>query len=236
VRSDGEHLHLRCKCSPSPPVLTMTRTFKHLYPQIYDLENLWLAWRRARRGGKRKWASVGRLRVRPGAEPVRPARGAARPDLPARPLPPFHHPRAESTAHLGRALSGSRGASCLDAGHLAHLRGAHDLRQLRLPCGQGHAPRHRPCAGMEPASPLRLAVRCRPVLPGRRPRHPARPTSPPHRLPRHPLADGPHSGQRPGRAGRALRHGLFPRRRPFDRLRARPAGGLPAQGACPSAT
>lgn len=36
----------------------MTRTFKHLYPQIYDLENLWLAWRKARRGGKRKWASV----------------------------------------------------------------------------------------------------------------------------------------------------------------------------------
>jgi retron-type reverse transcriptase len=36
----------------------MLRTFKHLYPQIYDLENLWLAWRRARRGGKRKWQSV----------------------------------------------------------------------------------------------------------------------------------------------------------------------------------
>ena len=36
----------------------MTRTFKHLYPQIYDLENLWLAWRRAKRGGKRKWSSV----------------------------------------------------------------------------------------------------------------------------------------------------------------------------------
>ncbi len=36
----------------------MPRTFKHLYPQIYDLENLWLAWRRARRGGKRKWSSV----------------------------------------------------------------------------------------------------------------------------------------------------------------------------------
>ena len=31
----------------------MPRTFKYLYPQIYDLENLWLAWRRARRGGKR---------------------------------------------------------------------------------------------------------------------------------------------------------------------------------------
>ncbi len=36
----------------------MPRTFKYLYPQIYDLENLWLAWRRARRGGKRKWQSV----------------------------------------------------------------------------------------------------------------------------------------------------------------------------------
>ncbi len=36
----------------------MARTFKNLYPQIYELENLWLAWRRARRGGKRKWPSV----------------------------------------------------------------------------------------------------------------------------------------------------------------------------------
>ncbi|MCB9136981.1 MAG: group II intron reverse transcriptase domain-containing protein [Caldilineaceae bacterium] len=36
----------------------MTRTYKNLYPQIYDLENLWRAWRRARRGGKRKWAAV----------------------------------------------------------------------------------------------------------------------------------------------------------------------------------
>ncbi len=36
----------------------MTRTFKGLYPQICDLENLWLAWRNARRGGKRKWPTV----------------------------------------------------------------------------------------------------------------------------------------------------------------------------------
>ena len=36
----------------------MTRTFKGLYSQISDLDNLWLAWRRARRGGKRKWASA----------------------------------------------------------------------------------------------------------------------------------------------------------------------------------
>jgi hypothetical protein len=41
----------------------MTRTFKGLYPQIYDLENLWLAWRRARRGGKRKWPSVASFEV-----------------------------------------------------------------------------------------------------------------------------------------------------------------------------
>ena len=41
----------------------MTRTFKGLYPQIYDLDNLWLAWRRARRGGKRKWASVASFEV-----------------------------------------------------------------------------------------------------------------------------------------------------------------------------
>ena len=31
----------------------MVRTFKGLYPRIYDFDNLWLAWRRARRGGKR---------------------------------------------------------------------------------------------------------------------------------------------------------------------------------------
>jgi hypothetical protein len=29
----------------------MGRTFKGLYPRIYDFDNLWLAWRRARRGG-----------------------------------------------------------------------------------------------------------------------------------------------------------------------------------------
>jgi len=31
----------------------MARTFKGLYPQIYDFDNLWLAWRKARQGGKR---------------------------------------------------------------------------------------------------------------------------------------------------------------------------------------
>jgi retron-type reverse transcriptase len=36
----------------------MARTFKGLYPRIYDFDNLWLAWRRARRGGKRKWPTV----------------------------------------------------------------------------------------------------------------------------------------------------------------------------------
>ena len=36
----------------------MVRTYKGLYPRIYDFENLWLAWRRARRGGKRKWPTV----------------------------------------------------------------------------------------------------------------------------------------------------------------------------------
>ena len=36
----------------------MARTFKRLYPRIYDFDNLWLAWRRARRGGKRKWPTV----------------------------------------------------------------------------------------------------------------------------------------------------------------------------------
>ncbi len=41
----------------------MTRTFKGLYPQIYDLDNLWWAWRRARRGGKRKWVSVASFEV-----------------------------------------------------------------------------------------------------------------------------------------------------------------------------
>ncbi len=36
----------------------MTRSFKGIYPKIYDTENLWLAWRKARRGGKRRWPSV----------------------------------------------------------------------------------------------------------------------------------------------------------------------------------
>jgi RNA-directed DNA polymerase len=41
----------------------VSRTFKGLYPQICDLENLWLAWRRARRGGKRKWPAVAAFEV-----------------------------------------------------------------------------------------------------------------------------------------------------------------------------
>jgi RNA-directed DNA polymerase len=36
----------------------MARTFKNLYPNIYDWDNLYLAWRKARRGGKRKWPTV----------------------------------------------------------------------------------------------------------------------------------------------------------------------------------
>jgi len=35
----------------------MARTFKGLYPHIYDFDNLWSAWRCARRG-KRKWPTV----------------------------------------------------------------------------------------------------------------------------------------------------------------------------------
>jgi len=36
----------------------MTRTFKNLYPQIYDWDNLYQAWCKARRGGKRRWPTV----------------------------------------------------------------------------------------------------------------------------------------------------------------------------------
>jgi len=36
----------------------MPKTFKHLYPQICDFDNVYLAWKHARRGGKRKWAPV----------------------------------------------------------------------------------------------------------------------------------------------------------------------------------
>jgi len=32
----------------------MPKTFKHLYPRIYDFENLYRAYRKARKGGKRK--------------------------------------------------------------------------------------------------------------------------------------------------------------------------------------
>jgi hypothetical protein len=41
----------------------VSRTFKGLYPQIFDIENLWLAWRHARRGGKRKWPTVAAFEV-----------------------------------------------------------------------------------------------------------------------------------------------------------------------------
>jgi RNA-directed DNA polymerase len=36
----------------------MVKTFKHLYPRVYALENLYLAYRKARRGGKRKKEQV----------------------------------------------------------------------------------------------------------------------------------------------------------------------------------
>lgn len=36
----------------------MPKTYKHLYPQICDFDNVYQAWRRARRGGKRKWPAV----------------------------------------------------------------------------------------------------------------------------------------------------------------------------------
>jgi RNA-directed DNA polymerase len=41
----------------------VTRTFKALYPAIYDIDNLWHAWKRARLGGKRKWPSVAAFEV-----------------------------------------------------------------------------------------------------------------------------------------------------------------------------
>jgi RNA-directed DNA polymerase len=41
----------------------MPKTFKHLYPQVYSFENLYLAYRKARRGGKRKHAAVAAFEV-----------------------------------------------------------------------------------------------------------------------------------------------------------------------------
>jgi hypothetical protein len=41
----------------------MVQTFKRLYPRICDFDNLWLAWRSARRGGKRKWPTVAAFEV-----------------------------------------------------------------------------------------------------------------------------------------------------------------------------
>ncbi|MEA3309846.1 MAG: hypothetical protein U9Q70_10100 [Chloroflexota bacterium] len=36
----------------------MVKTYKHLYPKIYDFKNLYRAHRQARRGGKRKQPEV----------------------------------------------------------------------------------------------------------------------------------------------------------------------------------
>jgi RNA-directed DNA polymerase len=41
----------------------MPKTFKHLYPQVYSFENLYLAYRKARRGGKRKHAAVAAFEI-----------------------------------------------------------------------------------------------------------------------------------------------------------------------------
>jgi len=41
----------------------MARTYERLYSRIYDFDTLWLAWRRARRGGKRKWPTVAAFEI-----------------------------------------------------------------------------------------------------------------------------------------------------------------------------
>jgi hypothetical protein len=41
----------------------MARTFNSIYPRVCDFDNLWLAWRDARRGGKRKWPTVATFEV-----------------------------------------------------------------------------------------------------------------------------------------------------------------------------
>jgi RNA-directed DNA polymerase len=42
----------------------MPKTYKHLYPQVYSFENLYLAYRKARRGGKRKHDAVAAFEYR----------------------------------------------------------------------------------------------------------------------------------------------------------------------------
>lgn len=41
----------------------MPKTFKDLYPQVYDFRNLYLAYRKARRGGKRKHTTVASFEI-----------------------------------------------------------------------------------------------------------------------------------------------------------------------------
>ena len=41
----------------------MPKTFKLLYPQVYSFENLYQAYRKAQRGGKRKHAAVAAFEV-----------------------------------------------------------------------------------------------------------------------------------------------------------------------------
>lgn len=120
----------------------MTRTFNHLYPQIYDPDNLWLAWRRARRGGKRKWASVAAFEV--DLEQNLWALHDELRDKSYQPGPYRHFyiqepkPRRISAAPFRDRVVAPRA----HAGHLAHLRGAHDPRQLCVPGRQRHARGH----------------------------------------------------------------------------------------------
>ena len=131
-----------------------------MFDAITDWDNLWLAYRKAARGKRRKRQRSG-LRASGRRPADRAAARTAREDLPARRVLPLLHPRAEAAQDQRGAVPRPRGAPRAVQPDRAAVRGALHRPQLRQPRRQGHAPRARSPAGLGAALSLRAARGCR---------------------------------------------------------------------------
>ncbi len=79
------------------------KTYKNLYPQVAEWDNIMWAYDKARRG-KRRTPAVAAFEFDQERYLVELHRELAGADLPPRPVPLLLYPRAEAAADLGRAF------------------------------------------------------------------------------------------------------------------------------------